>query len=125
VARVAGLSPVERLVAVEWIARTIAQLCPQPPAPDLSPRAAPVSIYSAARKTTPRRRLRPRQLAAALGQLNPALNNFAGTFSTSPAVAAGSGGQNKIGGMTFDEAQKGVKTAASASFRTRGSKPRS
>jgi hypothetical protein len=45
----------------------------------------------------------------ALGQLNPALNSFAGTQGADEKSQQEAAAENKIGGMTFDEAQKGVE----------------
>lgn len=109
-ARVAGLTPFQRDGTSDTErAGTRAQVAPNRPAPDLSPKASPVSIYSRPEDNTQAAGSDLRQLAAALGQINPALNNFAGTYmdedkSKQEAAAAG-----KIGGMTFDEAQKAVQ----------------
>lgn len=109
-ARVAGLTPTERLGtgAVDR-ADSRAQTPDSRPAPGLSPTAAPVSIYSHPEDNTAAAGSDLRQLAAALGTLNPALNNYAATMTDESRSQQEAAAANKIGGMTFDEAQKGVQ----------------
>ena len=109
-ARVAGLTPFDKTGSggvMQAGGRSAA--APNRPAPDLNPRAAPVSIYAHPEDNTQAAGSDLRQLAAALGQINPALNNFAGTFTDEAKQQQEQAAQNKIGGMTFDEAKKGVE----------------
>lgn len=109
-ARVAGLTPEERLGtgAVDR-GNGRMQSAPNRPAPDLTPRAAPVNVYSRPEDNTASAGSDLRQLAAALGQLNPALTNFMGTIAEEDKSKQEAAASNKIGGMTFEEAQKGVQ----------------
>jgi hypothetical protein len=86
-----------------------AQLAPNRPAPDLTPRAAPVNIYAHPEDNTQAAGSDLRQLAAALGQINPALNQFVGTQMDEQKAQQEAAAAGKIGGMTFDEAQKAVQ----------------
>lgn len=74
----------------------------------LRPTASPVNTYS--RPAQPQGADEVSQLAAALGKLNPALDRFAGVQSDEAQKRAEAAAQNKIGGMTFDEASEAVKS---------------
>jgi hypothetical protein len=86
-----------------------AQTAPNRPPPDLQPQAAPVSIYSRPEDNTRQAGAGLDQIVSALGRLNPALNNFASTQADDMKAQQEAAAENKIGGMTFEEAQKGVQ----------------
>jgi hypothetical protein len=110
VARVSGLTPQERTGSGGNItAGSRAQIARDRAAPDLAPRAAPVSVYSTPEDNTQAAGSDLRQLAAALGNLNPALRGFAGDYADEARKEQEQAAENKIGGMTFEEAEKGVR----------------
>src|SRR5262249_19292080 len=97
-ARVAGLSPVERTGTGE-VDRAGARpgIAPNRPAPDLNPRAAPVSIYSTPEDNTQAAGANLRQVAASLAQLNPALERYAQTTAQEDRTQYEAAAENKIG----------------------------
>lgn len=105
-ARVGGLTPVER-IGDGAVDRGNARLdtAPNRPAPGLRPAASPVNLYS--RPAQPEASNLD-QLASALAKLNPALEKFAESGIDEDKARQEAAAAGKIGGMTFEEAQKAV-----------------
>jgi hypothetical protein len=84
-----------------------ADTAPNRPAPDLTPTASPVSVYAPRRTTSQAAALAsvssPRRWASSTRRSTAFTQDAPRTRAKQEAAA-----ENKIGGMTFDEAQKGV-----------------
>jgi hypothetical protein len=108
-ARVAGLTPSDR-VGTSGVdrANSRADTAPNRPAPGLTPTASPVSVYAPPENNVSQAGAGLGQLAKALGQLNPALNSFLMQGAEEDKSQQEAAAENKIGGMTFDQARKAV-----------------